>query len=78
MKFRFDLLPTEYKSLPRDIVGLVVGIAAIVTCISWTTFAYWQSFDQEAALQKSIDAKHTELSGINDTISKQNADLNKI
>ena len=78
MKFQIDLLPKEYKSLPRDFLGIVLGVAAIIICVSWTTSIYWRSFNLEAGLQKKIDAKHDELSEMNKTISNLHPDMTKI
>jgi NAD-specific glutamate dehydrogenase len=34
MKFRFDLLPEEYKSLPRDTLGIALAVLTIIASIS--------------------------------------------
>jgi Tfp pilus assembly protein PilN len=40
MKYQFDLLPHEYKCLPRDNLGIVVGTIAVLICISATATLY--------------------------------------
>lgn len=34
MKYQFDLLPKEYKSLPRDVLGIALALIAILVTIS--------------------------------------------
>ncbi|HNV69465.1 MAG TPA: PilN domain-containing protein [Candidatus Ozemobacteraceae bacterium] len=62
MKFQFDLLPMEYKSLPRDNVGIMLAIVALVLCVSAITSLNFKNKKEMAARQSEIDAAQAQLS----------------
>lgn len=68
MKFQFDLLPQEYKCLPRDNLGIILGTFAMVICLT-ATASLWKKNDaqiQECKAQikqseEQIDAVYREM-----------------
>ncbi|RCK81098.1 MAG: hypothetical protein OZSIB_2475 [Candidatus Ozemobacter sibiricus] len=68
MRFHFDLLPPEYKSLPRDVVGIVLAVAAIVLCVSWISSMSVSNAYQLKKAQDEIDKAENELRDLNKRI----------
>lgn len=64
MKFQFDLLPMEYKSLPRDNIGIALAIIALVLCVSSITSLNFKNKKEMAARQTEIDAAQSQLSQV--------------
>ena len=78
MKYQFDLLPEEYKSSPRDNIGLFIAIVLLIVAvvsIGWNmakTKAAFQDIDGKiAAANKLLEGKYND-------IKSENPDTNKI
>lgn len=70
MKFKFDLLPYEYKSLPRDIFGIVLAVFTIIVCLSWI-ISMNINFAKEAVIVNSELSKlERELEELNKSINQ--------
>ncbi len=61
MKFQFDLLPQEYKSLKRDILGFVLAFFAVTTCVSFAFVRWGRNNLDLIKAQKEIEDLKTEL-----------------
>jgi Tfp pilus assembly protein PilN len=61
MKYQFDLLPNEYKSLPRDNLGIVLAFLTILVSIS--------------AIGSMSIKNHSELSGVQTQVDKVEAQV---
>lgn len=61
MKYQFDLLPKEYKSLPRDNLGIVLAFLTILVSIS--------------AIGSMSIKNHSELSGVQGQVDKVEAQV---
>ena len=61
MKYQFDLLPKEYKSLPRDNLGIVLAFLTILVSIS--------------AIGSMSIKNHSELSGVQAQVDKVEAQV---
>lgn len=68
MRFHFDLLPQEYKSFPRDVVGILLAVAAIVLCVSWIGSMSLSNAFQLKKAQDEIDKAERELGDLNKRI----------
>lgn len=68
MKFQFDLLPREYKSLPRDVLGILLAATAIVLCISWIGSMSVKNAFQLKTAQDEVDKAEGELRDLNKRI----------
>ncbi len=78
MKFQFDLLPVEYKSLPRDNIGIVLALIIIVTTISAVGSMTIKNRTELSDAQTRLNAKDSELRDIIDKTSKLQPPLNEI
>ena len=70
MKFRFDLLPQEFKSLPRDVLGIFLAALATVLCISWTGSMSMRNAFQLKTAQEEIEKAEKELRDLNRRIGE--------
>jgi Tfp pilus assembly protein PilN len=70
MKFQFDLLPGEYKSLPRDVLGIVLAVAAVIVCLAWTITLYLKNTKEHFNVQQQVAQAEAELGRINDEMGK--------
>jgi Tfp pilus assembly protein PilN len=61
MKLQFDLLPKEYKSFPRDTLGIALAFLAIVTTISAVGSMSLKNRKEQAAVQTQIETVETRL-----------------
>lgn len=61
MKFKFDLLPKEYKSLPRDILGIALAFLAIMTTISAVGTMSIKNTREQAQKQKQVTDVENQL-----------------
>jgi hypothetical protein len=68
MKFHFELLPQEFKSLPRDIFGILLAATAIVLCISWIGSMSVRNAFQLKGAQEEIEKAEGELRDLNKQI----------
>ena len=62
MKFQFDLLPQEYKSLPRDNLGIALAMIVLLASVSAIGSLNFQNKSKMLAKQKEIDAAKGKLS----------------
>ena len=69
MKYRFDLLPDEYRSSPRDNVGIFFAIVAIIITIAAIGTTMIKNKAAFAGIDKKIAESKREL-------EKQYADIN--
>lgn len=73
MKYQFDLLPEEYRSTPRDNLGIFIAIVVLaVTIVSISTTAI-KNKAAFSSIDKQINAKDTELRKIIDETSAKQA-----
>lgn len=61
MKFQFDLLPKEYKSLPRDVLGIALAFLAIMTTISAVGSMSIKNSKEQAKIQSQVNAVESQL-----------------
>lgn len=61
MKYQFDLLPIEYKCLPRDFIGIILATLAIVIGVSSSVSLYHKNTREMVAEQKKVDTAQKEL-----------------
>ncbi len=68
MKFQFDLLPGEYRCLPRDNFGIILGTVAIIVCFSSISTLYLKnsrdvefSKRQVKEMEEKIDSVYREM-----------------
>ena len=78
MKFQFDLLPDEYKSLPRDNIGIALAVLIIFTTIAAVGSMSIKNRSELAAVDGRLNAKDSELRTIIDNTSKLQPPLNEI
>lgn len=64
MKYQFDLLPLEYKCLPRDFLAIIVATLAIVLGVSASVSLYFKNTREMVAEQKKVDTAKKELEDI--------------
>lgn len=68
MKFKFDLLPDEYRSLPRDILGIALAVLTIVGSFSAITSMHIKTRGERVKIEEQISEVEKELTQIiNDT-----------
>lgn len=77
MKFQFDLLPQEYKCLPKDSLGIVLGVFALLACLSASTFLYlkntadFKEYDKEfKAIVSEINENYDAMKGVQKPIAE--------
>lgn len=78
MKFQFDLLPKEYKSLPRDTLGIALALLTILTTISAVGTMSIKNHREITEVQSKITAREIELRDVIDKTSKLQPPLNEI
>lgn len=78
MKYSLDLLPKEYKSFPRDTIGMVIAIIAIVTCVSAIGTMYYKNKSEVAAAQAKVDKVGSDLRSLIDRTGKLQPPVNEI
>jgi Tfp pilus assembly protein PilN len=61
MKFSFDLLPNEYKCLPRDHLGILLGALAVMLCLSATATLYYKNTVEMKDFNSQIRQVQTEI-----------------
>jgi Tfp pilus assembly protein PilN len=79
MKFQFDLLPQEYKSLPRDVFGMVLAVVAIAVSLSWTLTVYGRNTLETKSVQDEWEKADSELRQVNQELGQMQppvADIN--
>lgn len=78
MKFQFDLLPAEYKSAPRDNIGMILAVVVIIIAILSITIGGSKNRTTLANIEKQIDAKDARLRSIINETSNLQAPVAKI
>lgn len=78
MKYRFDLLPKEYKSLPRDTLGIALAFLAIMTTISAVGSMSIKNRKEQTAIQTQINAAEQELRDMVEKTSSLQPPINEI
>lgn len=78
MKFKFDLLPDEYKSLPRDTLGIALSILIIIATISAIGIMYIKNISTLSQVQAMIDQTDNQLRSLIDKTSKVQPPINEI
>ncbi|MDD2997703.1 MAG: hypothetical protein EOM80_00470 [Erysipelotrichia bacterium] len=78
MKFQFDLLPKEYKSLPRDIISMAIAFIAILTTLSAVGSMSFKNRGELVAAQKTFDSVETELREVIDKTGKIQPPISEI
>lgn len=78
MKFQFDLLPKEYKSLPRDTLGIALALLTILTTISAVGTMTIKNHRELTEIQGKIGVKETELRDVIDKTGKLQPPVNEI
>lgn len=64
MKYQFDLLPKEYKSLPRDTIGIVLAFLTILVSISAIGSMSIKNRSELAGVQSEIDKLEAQVRGV--------------
>ena len=78
MKYQFDLLPEEYKSSPRDNLGIALAVIAIIITIisiSWNNIKMKSAFKD---VDRNIKTETDSLNRIYQEINGLNPDFNGI
>lgn len=78
MKYRFDLLPDEYRSSPRDNVGIFFAIVAIIITIAAIGTTMIKNKATFAGIDKKIAESKRELENKYSEINNEKPDANKI
>ena len=78
MKYRFDLLPDEYRSSPRDNVGLFFAIVAIIITIVSIGMTMIKNKAAFAGIDKQISENKKKLESSYRTINEMRPDVGKI
>lgn len=69
MKYQFDLLPEEYKSAPRDNIGILIAIIFIAVAIVSISTATIKNKADLAKIEKQVNQKDNDLRKLIDDIS---------
>ena len=78
MKYQFDLLPEEYKSSPRDNIGIALAVIAIIitiVSITWNNIKIKSAFTN---VDNKINSETTNLQSIYNSINSQKPKYNEI
>ncbi|MEW6711265.1 MAG: hypothetical protein AB1403_15665, partial [Candidatus Riflebacteria bacterium] len=78
MKFKFDLLPDEYKSLPRDNLGIALAVLTIIASISAVGTMYIKNNSALQAVQVQVDQQDNQLRDLIDKTGKLQPPMNEI
>jgi len=78
MKFKFDLLPGEYKSLPRDNLGIALAVLTIIASISAVGTMYIKNNSSLKAVKAQVDQQDNQLRGLIDKTSRLQPPMNEI
>jgi len=70
MKYQLDLLPKEYKSLPRDTLGIALALLTILVTISAIGSMSIKNHSELSAVQAQVDAVDTQ---VRDMVGKTSA-----
>ncbi|MDN5279386.1 MAG: hypothetical protein PWR01_3351 [Clostridiales bacterium] len=78
MKFKFDLLPEEYKSLPRDNLGIALAVLTIIASISAVGTMYIKNKSALSDVQTQVTAEENKLRDLVDKTSKLQPPVSEI
>lgn len=78
MKFKFDLLPDEYKSLPRDTLGIALAVLIIIASISAVGTMYIKNKSAFSEVQTQVDQQDKNLRDLVEKTSKLQPPVNEI
>lgn len=78
MKFQFDLLPNEYKSLPRDNFGIALAFLVIFTTLAAVGSISIKNSKELQSVDGRLNAKDSELRDIIDKTGKLQPPVNEI
>ncbi len=78
MKLKFDLLPKEYKSFPRDVIGIALAFLAIMTTISAVGTMSIKNHKEQTQVQQELDAVEAQVREIVEKTSKLQPPINEI
>lgn len=78
MKFKFDLLPDEYKSLPRDTLGIALAVLTIIASISAVGTMYIKNKASLNEVQRQVDMFDSQLRELIDKTGGLQPPVNEI
>jgi hypothetical protein len=78
MKYQFDLLPEEYKSSPRDTIGIVFAVIAIIITIASICTTMIKNKASFSGIDKQIAKEKASLAEIYRNTSNENPNANRI
>ena len=78
MKYRFDLLPDDYRSSPRDNVGIFFAIVAIIITLASIGTTMIKNKSSFAGIDKQISDSKRELESSYNTMNGMKPDAKKI
>lgn len=70
MKFKFDLLPDEYKSLPRDTLGIALAVLTIIASVSAVGTMYIKNQSAYSVVETQVNEQDNKLRDLVDQTSK--------
>lgn len=77
MKFRVDLLPPQFKCLPRDTFGMVVAMIAIILCVSASVSLYLKNTRDMADMQRKVVAAEKDVADLNTMATQEQPPLDR-
>ncbi|GAB4278956.1 MAG: hypothetical protein Kow0029_22520 [Candidatus Rifleibacteriota bacterium] len=78
MKFKFDLLPNEYKSLPRDTLGIALAVLTIIASITAVGTMYIKNKSALNDVQAQVDIQENLLRDLVNKTSQLQPPTNEI
>lgn len=78
MKYQFDLLPKEYKSLPRDILGIALALLTILVSISAIGSMSIKNHSELASVQGQVDSVDAQVRDMVEKTSALQPPVNEI
>lgn len=78
MKYQFDLLPKEYKSLPRDILGIALALITILVTISAIGSMSIKNRSELSGVQTKVDNIETQVRDVVEKTSALQPPINEI
>ena len=64
MKFKFDLLPNEYRSLPRDTLGIALAVLTIIGSFSAIASMHFKTRGERVKIDAQISEVEKELTQV--------------
>ncbi len=78
MKYQFDLLPDEYRSAPRDKIGIFIAVVAIIITIVSISMTSLKNKKAFAGIDKDISSAKSTLQSIYNETNNQKPSSNEI